>query len=55
MTFYRKDFQIYRDWITIIPTIQIHINNAIYIHRNIAIEFSWLVFHARFMWMESEG
>lgn len=54
MTFYRKDFQIYRDWITIIPTIQILTNNPMYTAKSIAIELSWIVFHARFIWMERE-
>lgn len=54
MKFYRKDFQIYRDWITIIPTIDIQINNMCYVNPNVSIQFHWLVFHARLMWMESE-
>lgn len=53
--FYRKDFYCIKDLITIIPTIQIRIDNVIYIHKNIAIGFNWLVFHARFTWIESEG
>ena len=52
---YRKDIQIYKDWITIIPTIDIHLNNMIYRDRNFAITFNWLVFHARLLWVEEQG
>lgn len=54
MKFYRKDFQIFKDWITIIPTVEILTNNMMYVKPNVAITINWLVFHVRFMWMESE-
>lgn len=54
MKFYRKDFLIFKDWITIIPTVEIHIDNMMYVKHNVAITINWLVFHARFMWMERE-
>ena len=57
MRFYDKRFRIYKDWITLIPTIDIHINTCEYQCRNFRIELHWLCFHARFMWLleESEG
>lgn len=49
---YRKDFRTYKDWITIIPTIEIHLDDPIYYHSNFSIVFSWLIFHARLLWKE---
>ena len=54
MRFYNKRFCIYKDWITIIPTIDIHINAHEYWCKNFRIEIHWICFHARFMWIESE-
>lgn len=55
MKLYRKDFQIYKDLIYILPTIILAFNEPIYTQRNFAIEGRWLVFHARLLWMaESE-
>ena len=55
MKLYRKDVKIYRDWITLIPTVEIHIDDMIYVDRNIAISFHWLVFHARLLWLKERG
>lgn len=55
MKLYRKDFKIYKDWITLIPTVVIHTNDMIYVDRNISISFHWIVFHARFLWLEEKG
>jgi len=56
MNFYNKRFCIYKDWITLIPTIDIHINAHEYWCKNFRIELHchWLCFHARLMWIESE-
>ncbi len=52
----RKDFEIWKNDIYIIPTFRMFINNMIYTNRNFSIEFHWLVFHARLLWVaESEG
>ena len=50
MKYYTTTFRIYRDWITLIPTIDIHINSAEYQCKNFRIEVHWLCFHTRFMW-----
>lgn len=51
----RKYFCIWKNDIYIIPTFRIFINDQIYQNRNFSIEFHWLVFHARLLWMaESE-
>lgn len=52
MKLYRKDFKIYKDWITLIPTVEIHIDDMIYVDRNISISFHWLIFHARLLWLK---
>ena len=48
----RKDFEIWKNDIYIIPTFRMFINNMIYTNRNFSIEFHWLVFHARLLWVE---
>lgn len=55
MKFYDKRFCIYKDWITLIPTIDIHINACEYQCRNFRIELHWLCFHSRFMWLLEES
>ena len=47
---YRKDFQIWKDIIHILPTIEIVIDEARYGTENIALGFHFLVFHARLLW-----
>ena len=54
MKLYKKQFCIYKDWITIIPTIDIHLNNPIYLYDNIQIEFSWLCFHGRIFLVDKD-
>ncbi len=52
--FYRKDFFISRNTITLIPTIIININNLMYVEENIDVQFHWLCFNGRLMWMRGE-
>lgn len=57
MTFYDKRFhclivvKYYKDWITLVPTIDLHINACEYQCRNFRIELHWICFHVRFMWL----
>ncbi len=56
MKLHRKDLRIYKDLFYILPAIILVFNDLIYSKRNFAIEFRWLVFHARLLWLaESEG
>ena len=48
-----KNFQIWRNVITLIPTIQIVLNQPIYPMNNIELSFHFLVFNARFLWVET--
>lgn len=50
----RKDFCVWKNDIYIIPTFRIFVNNALYVSRNFSIEFHWLIFHTRLLWM-AEG
>ena len=54
MKFYREDFYKAKDWITIIPTVEILIDSMMFVKPNLAITINWLVFHVRFLWMERE-
>lgn len=55
MKLHRKDFKIYKDWITLIPTVEIQIDSLFYVDRNISISFHWLIFHARLLWLKERG
>lgn len=47
----RKDFQVWKDHIYILPSIEVVINDMIYTQKNVSITFHWLVFHARLLFM----
>ena len=51
----RKDFEIYNNDFYLFPTIRIFIDNLIYAHRNFSIEFHFLVFHSRLLFMKDKG
>jgi hypothetical protein len=50
MKLYRKDFNIWHNAITLIPTIQIVVNQPIYPTKSIELSFHFLTFHARLLW-----
>lgn len=50
----RKDFQIWKDDIYFLPTIEIVKNNMMYGDKNFSICLHFLVFHVRFLFLESE-
>lgn len=54
MKLFRKDFQTWKEDIYFFPTIEIVKNNMMYRDRNFSICFHWLVFHVRFLFLESE-
>lgn len=49
----RAEFQIYEKDFYIFPTIRLLINNLVYVKKNIAVEFHWLVFHARLLFFSN--
>ena len=52
---YRKQFEISNDSIILLPTIVVKVNDWIYTLKNFAIEFHFLCFHARLVWMIDDG
>ena len=47
----RKDFQIGKNHIYIIPSVEVVTHDMIYCVPNVAICFHWLVFHARLLFL----
>ena len=47
----RKDFGIWKNDIFILPTLRVYFNNLLYGYKNFSIEFHWLVFHARLLFV----
>ena len=54
MKLIRKDFRVFKDYIFILPAIALDFNNQIYAQTSFAIEFRWLVFHARLVWLRGD-
>lgn len=54
MTLKKKQFRIVKDWLFIIPTIQIDLNSPQYKAKNFTLGFHFLVFHARLVWMKEK-
>ena len=52
MKLFRKNFEVRKDDIYILPTIEIRINNMMYEEKNFSIMFHWIVFHARLLWLK---
>lgn len=50
----KKDFVIFKDWITILPTIEIRTDDLRYFQKTVTIAFSWLIFHARLFFIEKD-
>lgn len=55
MKLYKKNFEIWRNEIYFLPTFKTVTNNPIYGFKNFSVEFHFLIFHARPMWVEIEG
>lgn len=51
----RVDFEVYRDWIFILPSIVLRINDAHISDKNIELSIHWLVFHARLLFEQAES
>lgn len=49
---YKKGFERIKGWIFIIPSIEIQTNVPSLYYKNFEIIFHFLVFHARFLWLE---
>ena len=53
--FYRRDVEMYKNDICILPTIRVFINNMIYTEKNFSIEFHCFTLHARLLWLREDG
>lgn len=51
---YKFDKMIYKNWISVLPTIDIIRNDTIYVRYNFSIRLSFLCFHFRWLFMEVE-
>lgn len=54
MKFHSKDFITDKKYIHLLPSVEIVIDEYIYMCHNFSIRFHWLIFHTRLMWMEDE-
>ena len=52
MKLIRKDFCIFKDYFYILPSIALAFNDPRYVQKTFQIEFRWLVFHARLLWVK---
>lgn len=50
----RLDMELDENVIYLLPTSMITVNNPIYINKNFSIEFHFLIFHARFLFIKEE-
>lgn len=51
----KKQFEIRKNNVYLLPAIQIKTKNPVYTVKNLAIEFHWLVFHARLLFLEEKA
>ena len=52
---YRKDFQMWKNTISILPYITILINLPEWYYKSFEIRFGWILWHGRFLWVENEN
>lgn len=52
MKLYKKEFVTWKNSIDILPSLIIRWNEVIYIHKSFSIEFHWIIFHARLLWLK---
>lgn len=52
MKFNKAYFQVSWNWFVVLPTIIIVRNEQMYYEKNFSIQFHWLGFHLRFLWIK---
>ena len=52
---YRKDFEMVKNTIAFLPSIYLVIDDIMYMRKNFAIVFHFLVWHGRLLFMEDKG
>lgn len=53
MKFKHFYFQICWNWIVLIPTITIMIDEQMWYDKNFSIQFNWLCFHFKWLWIKN--
>ena len=48
------NFKIYKHDIYLFPTINVYLDNMIYMNNNFSIEFHFLIFHGRMLFMKNK-
>ena len=51
---FRKDFTRWKNSFDFLPALRLQWNDMVYAKPSFAIEFHWLVFHARVLWLKEE-
>ena len=51
---YRKDIHMCKNDIYILPSIRLFINNRMYVDKNFSVEFHFIVFHIRLLFMNEK-
>ena len=51
MRLYKKEFATWKNSIDILPSLLVRWNEPVYIHKSFSIEFHWIIFHARLLWL----
>ena len=49
---FKKNFEIQKETIYLLPTIVIVKNDMLFICKNISVYFHWLIWHGRLVWLE---
>lgn len=55
MKFKHFYFQIHWDWLVLLPTIIIMIDEQMYYDKNFSIQLHWLGFHLKWFWIGKEN
>ena len=54
MKFEKFNYEIWKDWIYLLPSIEVRIDDPIYYNYTFAVCVHFLVFHFRWVWMRKE-
>lgn len=54
MKFKKFNHEVYKDWIYLLPSIEVHINDPIYYYNNLAICIHFMIWHIRLFWLGEE-
>ena len=52
---YKKDFEMWKHTISILPYITIIINLPEWYYKSFEIRFGWILWHGRFLWLDNKN